>query len=175
MIQPAIFVGVPDQPHDPKKPHNGHAEDEARSHRLPTILVIDDSPQDHALVQAAADEMGLEVAVRFAHHAEQARAYFEGRAPFEDRKTNPPPDLVLLDLQMPGEDGFEVLKWLRGSSSPWKRVPVVILSTSSAREEMALAYDLGANSYLVKPTTFDGLCSLIGETARYWLDRNRRA
>jgi CheY-like chemotaxis protein len=175
MHQPlSIVFGTPESRGPNGKP-NGHGEDAQGWQRRPTILVVDDSPQDHELLKAASEEVGLDVSLRFANDAYEAQAYFEGRAPFDDRKKNPPPDLVLLDIQMPGMDGFELLAWIRSSSQAWRRVPVVVLSTSSRPEEMGRAYDLGANSYLVKPTEFDALCGLFGETVRYWVDRNRRA
>ncbi len=86
---------------------------------------------------------------------------------------NPPPALVLLDLQMPVKDGFELLSWIRARREDWHRVPVVMLTTSHDYVEIRRAYDLGANSFLVKPTGFEELSDLLAATCEYWLGRNR--
>jgi DNA-binding response OmpR family regulator len=111
--------------------------------------------------------------LRWATGVDQATAYFQAKPPFGDRLKNPPPSLVLLDIQLVRGDGFELLSWVRAQSAEWRRIPVIMLTTSNDRAEINRAYDLGANSYLVKPTGFDELCRMIGSLSEYWLKSNR--
>lgn len=87
----------------------------------------------------------------------------------------PGPKLVLLDLQMPGEDGFAGLQWLRAQHADWRRVPVIMMTSGHNYADIRRAYDLGANSFLVKPTGFEELRREVDDLARYWLSRNRYA
>jgi DNA-binding response OmpR family regulator len=82
--------------------------------------------------------------------------------------------LVLLDLKLPRKTGHEVLEWLRGQAN-LKRLPVVVLTASSESSDVNRAYDLGANSYLVKPVTFDALVEMVKTLNLYWLILNKRA
>jgi CheY-like chemotaxis protein len=170
---PVFLQGTGRLPDPMPGPGDGPEGSTGRSARLPVVLLIDDSEEDRELIGAAFAHTGQSVNLRWCRSAEQALAYFEGRPPFSDRARDPLPDLVLLDIQMPGRDGFDVLSWLRTQSADFHRVPVVMLSTSRTPEEIRRAYDEGANSFLAKPTGFVELCELIGETARYWLRRNR--
>lgn len=81
------------------------------------------------------------------------------------------PNLVLLDLKLPGIDGFEVLRQIK-STPLLKRMPVVILTSSKEEGDRALSYDTGANSYLVKPVSFDGFLGVVREISNYWLTLN---
>lgn len=139
------------------------------------ILMIDDSAQDVALLSAAFKESAPDHRMHSVNNADRAIAYFEGRGAYADRAAHPLPDLVLLDIQMPVKDGFEMLKWLRAQKAEWHRVPVIMLTTSHDYMEIRKAYDLGANSFLVKPTGFDELCQVVRELSDYWLKRNRVA
>jgi CheY-like chemotaxis protein len=143
--------------------------------RNPVVLVVDDSEQDVTLIRAAFQSASKAVELRSASSAEGARAYLTGGPPFADRVAYPAPDLVLLDIQMPIEDGLQVLRWIRAQEEPWRRVPVVMLTTSHDYNEIRKAYDLGANSFLVKPTGFHELNKLILHVYNYWLMSNRIA
>lgn len=139
------------------------------------VLVVDDSSQDLALVKAAFAEAGCPAKIRTVQTVDGAIDYLSARGAFSDRAENPMPDLVLLDLQMPARDGFDLLGWIRGQRADWHRVPVIMLTTSHDFVEIRKAYDAGANSFLVKPTGFDELVKMVAEISSYWLIRNRAA
>jgi CheY-like chemotaxis protein len=138
-----------------------------------TVLVVDDSPQDLALIRAAFHDLGPTPQLRFAESGDAAQAYLEGQAPFGDRAVNPAPDLILLDIQMPVRDGFDVLRWIRAQVAEWAQCPVIMLTTSHDTVEIRRAYELGANSFLTKPTGFLELREIVRELVSYWLVRNR--
>jgi CheY-like chemotaxis protein len=131
------------------------------------LLVEDDS--NHAELIRRALENHPEVG-RLDHHAdgESAMAYLAGCGPEPER---PFPSLILLDLRLPRLDGLEVLRRVKGDPR-WRSIPVVILTTSAAAGDMKRAYDLNANSYLVKPFDFEHFRRLLGDMAQYWLQWN---
>ncbi len=92
---------------------------------------------------------------------------------FGDRKKNPLPVLILLDLKMPRMNGFEFLRWLRNEPD-LKKIIVVILTSSSESPDINRAYELGANSYLVKPVRFEDLIRIVKELHLYWLIMNEK-
>jgi CheY-like chemotaxis protein len=104
-----------------------------------------------------------------ATHGEEAVDYLAGGGGFEDRGKHPFPALMLLDLQLPRRSGHEVLEWLRAQEEGLRRLPVVVLSSSKEPRDINRAYELGANSYLVKPVSFDALLELVQLLERYWL------
>jgi len=103
---------------------------------------------------------------------EEAIAYLSGEGDFADRERFPRPFLLLLDLKMPGADGFEVLRWVRAEPET-KRLLVVVLTSSNLQADVDRAYDLGANSYLVKPVSFDEMVNMIQRFEAYWSEINR--
>ena len=110
------------------------------------------------------------------HVASGGRAgldYLLGRGEYADRSVHPLPDLVLLDLKLPGIDGFEVLRQIK-SVSPQKRIPVIVLTSSQEEGDRALSYDLGANSYLVKPVSCAGFLDVVRRVDDYWIALNVR-
>lgn len=135
-----------------------------------SILVVDDSSQDTALLREAFREAGCQAPVIESGSVDDAISFFEAKGPHAGAE---PPSLVLLDLQMPLKNGFEFLNWLRARPEPWHRVPVIMLTTSHDYVEINKAYDLGANSFLVKPTDFTELVGAAREIMAYWLERNR--
>jgi CheY-like chemotaxis protein len=104
-----------------------------------------------------------------ATHGEEAVDYLAGDGGFADRDRHPFPTLMLLDLQLPRRSGHEVLQWLRAQAEDLKRLPVVVLTSSREPRDINRAYELGANSYLVKPVSFDALLDLVQLLERYWL------
>ena len=100
-------------------------------------------------------------------------AYLAGEGPFADRQRHPFPVLVLLDLKLPRRSGLEVLEWIRAQTG-LKRLPVVVLTSSKEATDVNRAYDLGANSYLVKPVGFDSLLELVKSLEVYWLILNQK-
>ncbi len=122
----------------------------------PIVLLVDDSVNDTLLMRTVFDRAGFVEPLRFARDGDEAIAYLRGDGTFADRKKFPFPTVVLLDLNMPRKNGFEVLEWIRQQPA-LKRLRVYPLSASSRPEDISRAYDLGANSYLVKPGNLDGL------------------
>lgn len=120
----------------------------------PIVLLVDDSENDALLVRIAFERAGFVAPLHVVHDGEQAIAYLSGDGVFGDRAKFPLPTALLLDLNMHRQNGFDVLVWVR-KQPELKRLCVYILSASSQPVDIHLAYDLGANSYLVKPGTFD--------------------
>jgi CheY-like chemotaxis protein len=104
-----------------------------------------------------------------ASHGEEALEYLAGGGGFADRERHPFPALMLLDLQLPRRSGHEVLEWLRAQEAGLRRLPVVVLTSSREPSDVNRAYELGANSYLVKPVSFDALLDMLRVVERYWL------
>jgi DNA-binding response OmpR family regulator len=97
--------------------------------------------------------------------------YLFGRDKYADRANYPLPGLILLDLKMPGIDGFAVLRQIK-AAPVLKRLPVVILTSSKEEGDRTLSYDCGANSYLVKPVSFEGFLKVVRQIEGYWLVLN---
>jgi len=136
------------------------------------ILLAEDDPNDVLLIQRAFQKAGLKHALKVVRDGGQAIEYLSGRGVYADRTKYPMPYLVLLDLKMPGTDGFEVLQWAR-SDPDTKRLLIVVLTSSNLQEDVDKAYELGANSYLVKPVEFDEMVQLIRRFEVYWTEINR--
>ncbi len=139
--------------------------------KLAHILLVEDNRMDVELTLDAFNEAKLVNTVQVAGDGKEALDYLFGRDQYADRKTYPMPNLVLLDLKLPGIDGFEVLKQIK-STPILKRLPVVILTSSKDEGDRALSYDRGANSYLVKPVSFEGFLGVVKQIEGYWLSLN---
>jgi CheY-like chemotaxis protein len=136
------------------------------------ILLVEDDPNDVLLIQRAFQKAGLRDCLKVVGDGEQAMDYLGGREIYSDRQRFPIPFLLLLDLKMPGTDGFEVLQWVRADGE-LKRLLVVVLTSSNLQADVDRAYELGANSYLVKPVEFDDMVNLIRRFEVYWTEINR--
>jgi CheY-like chemotaxis protein len=137
-----------------------------------TVLLAEDDENDVLLMQRAFKRVRKGDSLRVVHDGEAAIDYLTGRDHFSNRSEHPLPSLVILDLKMPRKSGFEVLEWLKTQPS-LKRIPTVILTSSSQHRDIAKAYDLHANSYLVKPNAFEELVRLMESAQSYWLETNR--
>ncbi len=137
-----------------------------------TILLVEDN-LDHAELVKRNLETSL-VANRLFHveDGEAALDYLHGRGGYTDRQRFPRPHLVLLDLRLPRIDGLQVLREIKNHAE-LQRIPVVILTTSDAERDVALAYQYHANSYLTKPVDFDQFSRLLKDLGFYWLAWNR--
>ena len=135
-----------------------------------TILLVDDSEDDLVLLRGAFQKADFDNSLQQVENGEKAIAYLKGEGPYSDRHKFPLPTVMLLDLNMPTKNGFDVLGWLR-TQPGLKRLTVVILTASVREEDVERAFDLGANSYLVKPATMDGLVAMI-RCMRDWLEIN---
>jgi len=135
------------------------------------ILLVEDNRMDVELTLDAFREARLRNTVHVAPNGQDALDYLFGRGQYADRHTYPLPNLILLDLKLPGIDGFEVLRQIKGTPL-LKRLPVIILTSSKEEGDRALSYDIGANSYLVKPVSFEGFLGVIRQIEGYWLSLN---
>lgn len=136
------------------------------------ILLVDDDPNDRLLIERAFQKAGLKDVLKTVPGGAEAIDYLRGLGRYADRDRHPLPFLVLLDLKMPSVGGFEVLQWVR-SQANLKRVLVVVLTSSNLQTDVDRAYELGANSYLVKPVEFDEMVSMIRRFEVYWTEINR--
>ena len=135
------------------------------------VLLVEDNIMDIELTLDAFRQAKLLNKIQVMQNGQDALDYLFGRGKFADRKEYPMPDLVLLDLKMPGIDGFEVLRQIK-STPILKRLPVIILSSSKEEGDRELTYDNGANSYLVKPVSFSGFLEVVQKIGDYWLTLN---
>ncbi len=134
----------------------------------PTILVVDDDPNDLWLIQAAFKAVGVTSNVQTVDGGHEAVAYLKGEGKYADRAVYPYPDFVLTDLKMPGIDGFAVLEHLKKNPDS-AIVPTVILSGSHDNDDIKKAYFLGASSYHVKPSAPGELRTLVKVLHDYWM------
>jgi len=130
--------------------------------RAPTLLVIEDSADQAILVGLAARRAHPGLDVRNANNGLEGIAYLAGLAPFEDRKSHPLPDLIILDLVMPEVDGFEVMEWIKQQSDSVSP-PVVVLTSSTNPDDEARSLELGAAAFYRKPTDLDRLGEVVSE------------
>lgn len=134
----------------------------------PVILLVEDQENDSLLIRRAFTKSRVLNPVQVVRNGEQAIAYLQGKGPFANRGEYPMPSLVLLDIKMPGIDGFEVLRWIRQESS-LPNLRVVMLTSSDEIRDVSLAYKLGANSFLVKPLDFERFVEITAALSGYWL------
>src|SRR5579872_5074819 len=132
-----------------------------------TILVVEDNAEEVILMERAFKRTGMEVSVQFVVNGEEAIDYLSGVDRFRDRISFPEPDLVVMDLKMPRKGGFEVLEWFRNLQEG-ALIPVIVLTASNRESDVQRAYSLGANSYFIKPTSFDEFRDMIKVFYDYW-------
>lgn len=139
---------------------------------LTPVLLVEDDPTDYRLIQRAFSKLSDGFEMFRLTNGDEVIDYLSGDGPYENRSSYPIPAIVLLDLKLPRRSGFEVLQWLRRQASGLKRLPVIILTSSRHSADINRAYDLGANSYLVKPDTGIQLDELAAQFRTYWLRMN---
>lgn len=135
---------------------------------LPTVLLVEDDPNDIRLTQRAFRMAGLNVSLQIVQDGDSAVSYLNGEAEYQNRDRYPFPILALLDLKLPRRSGHEVLSWVR-QQPQIKRLPIVVLTSSKELVDINQAYDLGANAYLTKPIGFAALLELIRTLNLFWL------
>ena len=131
------------------------------------VLLAEDNRDDAFLMQRAFKEHGLMRPLHIVDNGADAIAYIAGEGKFADRVEHPFPSMVILDLKMPGADGFEVLEWLRDHAD-FRVIPTIVWSSSSDQRDVKHAYCLGANAYLVKPTDFRQFKEMLGQLLVFW-------
>jgi CheY-like chemotaxis protein len=137
------------------------------------ILLAEDEENDVILIKRAFERSRLLNPIQVVENGEEALLYLSGGGKYADRTVYPFPTLLLLDLKLPKKNGFEVIQAVRANDD-WKRLLIVVLSSSSLNPDINRAYELGANSYLVKPPDFDNLIAMLKQLQSYWLILNAK-
>ena len=136
------------------------------------ILLVEDDYNDVLLIQRAFRKANIKPLVSTVSDGDETILYLQGKGKYADRSQYPLPLLVLLDLKLPRRSGLEVLAWIR-QQPQLKRLLVVVLTSSQENSDLAQAYDLGANSYLVKPIDFHEFVRLVQLIDDYWFKTNQ--
>ena len=133
------------------------------------ILLADDDEEDRMLAADAMRESRVANDLRFVEDGEELLDYLYKRGSYAGADAAPTPGLILLDLNMPRKDGREALREIKADPD-LRRIPVVVLTTSKAEEDIYRTYDLGANSFITKPVSFEGLVNVMRDIGRYWIE-----
>lgn len=132
------------------------------------ILLVEDNPQEAELTIRALKKRTLANHFIHVHDGQEAVDFLFGKGRYKERNINELPKVILLDLKLPKLDGIEVLRQLRANEKT-KLVPVVVLTSSSQDRDVIEAYQLGANSYIVKPVDFEKFLEVVSNMITYWL------
>jgi CheY-like chemotaxis protein len=133
------------------------------------ILVADDDAEDRMMVKEALEESRLTNMIQFVENGEELMDYLHNKGRFADKEKYPTPGLILLDLNMPKKDGREALKEIKADDH-LRMIPVVVLTTSKAEEDVLRTYDLGVSSFIAKPVTFTALVDMMKTLSKYWFE-----
>lgn len=134
-----------------------------------TLLIADDDAEDRMMIKEALAENRLANHLKFVEDGEQLMDYLLQRGQYASSDLSPRPGLILLDLNMPKKDGREALREIK-SNPNLKDIPVVILTTSKAEEDIYRSYGIGVNSFITKPVTFEALVAITRDLGRYWFE-----
>ena len=134
-----------------------------------TILLADDDADDRMMAADALEESRLANDLRFVEDGEELMDYLHRRGKFAPPNEAPRPGLILLDLNMPRKDGREALKEIKAQPE-LRSIPVIVLTTSQAEEDIYRTYDLGVNSFITKPVNFESLVAVMKALGRYWFE-----
>ena len=136
------------------------------------ILLVEDNPHDAEMTIRALKKVNLANKLIHVKDGAEALDFIFSRGAFADRNTADKPKVILLDIKMPKVDGIEVLRQIK--SDPFtKTIPVVIMTSSKEEQDVFTSYDLGVNSYVVKPVDFEGFAKAVSELGFYWLITNQ--
>lgn len=133
------------------------------------ILMAEDDPDDRLFCREALEQARLTNQIYFVEDGQELMDYLQCRGKYSDPASCPTPGLILLDLNMPRKDGREVLEELK-TDDRFRPLPVVILTTSKAEEDILRSYDLGVSGYITKPVTFERLVDIMRVLGRYWFE-----
>ena len=134
-----------------------------------TLLMAEYDPDDRLMVKEAWEESLLANELHFVEDGEELMEYLQHRGKYANGLDAPRPGLILLDLNMPKKDGREALKEIKADAN-LRQIPVVVLTTSNAEEDIVRSYDIGANSYITKPVTFNSLIEVLRTLRMYWVE-----
>ncbi|HKJ02742.1 MAG TPA: response regulator [Longimicrobiales bacterium] len=132
------------------------------------VLVVEDEADHAALIQAAFSYRDFPCVVHVTGSSEEAMDYLLGRWPFDNRARHPHPNIIILDLGLPGMGGLGFLRWLNTRAEPWGRTPVVVFTSNPERAVATQAFSLGARDVMVKPTDFTELVDIVEVVLRRW-------
>ncbi len=133
------------------------------------ILLAEDDPDDRLLTRQALKRSRLANTISMVEDGEELMQYLRHEGPYSDPEDAPRPGLILLDLNMPRMDGREALKLIK-SDPALRRIPIIVLTTSAAEQDILQSYDLGVNAFVTKPVTFDGLADAIQALGDFWFE-----
>lgn len=133
------------------------------------ILIADDDKEDCDMIRDAFQESRLLNHLYFVHDGEELMRYLKHQGPYEDRTKYPMPGLILLDLNMPKKDGREAIQEIK-SNDELRQIPIVVLTTSQAEEDVFRTYNLGVNSLITKPVEFSSLVQILRDLGHYWFE-----
>jgi CheY-like chemotaxis protein len=133
------------------------------------ILLADDDPEDRMMIKEAFEESRLINTLQFVEDGEELMDYLYQRGKYASSPRPSLPGLILLDLNMPRKDGREALAEIK-KDPELRKIPVVVLTTSKAEEDVFRSYDLGVNSYISKPVTFEALVEVMKSLGKYWIE-----
>ncbi len=133
------------------------------------ILIADDDAEDRMLIKDALIESRLKNGLHFVEDGEELLDYLHNKEKFSDIEKFPKPGIILLDLNMPRMDGREALKEIK-KDAKLRSIPVVVLTTSKAEEDILKTYNLGVSSFITKPVTFEGLVDVMKTLNKYWFE-----
>jgi len=131
--------------------------------------MADDDEDDRLMTKDALEESRLHNELRFVEDGEELMDYLRRQGEYAEAEKAPRPGLILLDLNMPRKDGREALKEIKADPE-LRRIPIIVLTTSKAEEDILRTYDLGVNSFITKPVSFQGLVEVMKSLALYWLE-----
>jgi CheY-like chemotaxis protein len=134
-----------------------------------TILLADDDADDRMMAADALEESRLANDLRFVEDGEELMDYLHRRGKFAPPNEAPRPGLILLDLNMPRKDGREALREIKAERE-LRSIPVIVLTTSQAEEDIYRTYDLGVNSFITKPVNFESLVAVMKALGKYWFE-----
>lgn len=137
----------------------------------PVVLLVEDDLSDVQLISIALSRTPGEINLVRVEDGDTAVDYLAGAAPYDDREKYPLPITMLLDIKLPKRSGLEVLQWLRNQESPLKRLPTIMLTSSTQRRDVNRAFEHGANAYVAKPESMKELAELLAEFKSFWLRR----
>ena len=140
-------------------------------HKAVEVLLVEDNPRDAELTIRALKRNNLANRLHHVEDGAEALDFLFGRGKYEGRLSGPVPRVILLDLKLPKVSGLEVLRLMKGHHR-LSTIPVVVVTSSAEDPDMQAAYHLGANSYVVKPVTFDEFMEAMSKLGVYWLILN---
>ncbi len=132
-----------------------------------TILLVDDDENDALLVKMAFQKNGIQNPVQWAKDGLEAVAYLNGEGGYANRQVHPFPEVLILDLKMPRMSGLELLAWIRDHPE-FKVIPTIIMTSSKLDADIEKAYNLGANTYMLKPSSLEELIKMVRAAHEYW-------